>query len=62
MMSNDDSPHWLHDEQWRGLVSLENHNFLDVLLTLEMPSPSASSKFLGILKFLGYTQNILGSM
>ena len=23
----------LHDEQWWGLVSLENHNFLEVLLT-----------------------------
>ena len=36
---------------------------------LQMPSPSASSKFvlsvlkfLGILKFLSYTQNILGAL
>ena len=44
-----------------------NINNLKHLLTYLMPSPSAFSKFvlsvlkyLGILKFLSYTQNILG--
>ena len=47
----------LHDEQWWGLVSLENHNFLEVLLHILTPYPTRPGLkkiVFGLTKFQNY--------
>ena len=56
-----------HNSIALDFFDLSFHEFKELKIVFFMPSPSAFSKFvlsvlkfLGILKFLSYTQNILG--